>query len=84
MSNPISVNQRLLESRTEETKNGYLVVKYPRSQCSKNRAWQHLISKPPQVIGKRKIKKNNPWEKNHHGEFWSWSAKLISVQDIVK
>lgn len=73
-----SVNQRLLLARLEEKQDGYLVIKYPKNQCSKNRAWQHLISKPPLSIGKRDIKKNNPWEKNHHGEYWSWCAQLIS------
>lgn len=72
-----SVNQRLFQSRILEKKDGYLIIKYPKKECSKNRAWQHLISKPPQDIGKRNIKKDNPWEKNHHGEYWSWTAKFL-------
>jgi len=76
-----SVNQRLLLTRIEEKDGDFIVVKYPRNQCSKNRAWQHLISKPPLDIGKRKVKKNNPWEKNHHSDFWSWTAKLIFIKE---
>lgn len=85
--NDISVNQRLLEVRTVTIENGYVYVRYPRSECSKNRAWLHLTSRPPYEVGKHKLKTNNPWEKNHGGGFWGWSARVggsVSLEDICQ